>query len=231
MSSAARSTTSASGSAPPSSRAERDGLDHDALGAAPGGARSAAVGELVPGEDQLRLGVAEVERDLALLEQHVHRHDDAAGAQHAVVGDRELGHVREHHPDAVAGLEAALDAAAPATRAVAVVELRVGDHGVVEAQRRRIRVPLPRSRSGCRRGSRSSSVLLVGGRMREKLAEPAALRTWEPRALNRAGAIVRAPNQMLAPGRRPGGPRSGSRSGRSRGAGRNRSARRSVPSR
>src|SRR6185437_5038616 len=58
---------------------------------------SRLVFERVPGEDQPGAAVAEVERDLAPLEQHVHRHDDAAGAQHRVVDDRELGDVGEHH--------------------------------------------------------------------------------------------------------------------------------------
>ena len=46
----------------------------------------------------------EVELDLTRLEQRVHRHDYAAGPQDAVVDGRELGHVRQHDRDPVAGL-------------------------------------------------------------------------------------------------------------------------------
>ncbi len=93
---------------PASNRPNASGLDQQALGAGLGRAGLGGVRELVPGEDQLGLRVAEVERDLALLEQYVHRHNDSAGAEHAVVGDRELGNVRQHDPDAVARLEAAV---------------------------------------------------------------------------------------------------------------------------
>ena len=64
---------------------ELAGLDQQALGARLLGAGLGVVGEPVPGEQQLGPGVRQVEGDLALLEQHVHRHDDAAGPQHAVV--------------------------------------------------------------------------------------------------------------------------------------------------
>ena len=39
------------------------------------------LGELLPGEHELRSRVAQVERDLAFLEQRVHRDDDRAGPQ------------------------------------------------------------------------------------------------------------------------------------------------------
>ena len=64
-------------------------LDEDALGAGLGSAPGLGVlGEALPGEQQLGARVLQVEGHLALLEQHVHRHDDAAGAQHAVVDRR-----------------------------------------------------------------------------------------------------------------------------------------------
>ena len=88
-------------------------LDEQALGARLLGAGLGVVGEPVPGEDQLGPRVRQVVGDLALLEQHVHRHDDAAGPQHAVVADREVRDVGQHDPDPVAALEAVL---APAAR-------------------------------------------------------------------------------------------------------------------
>ena len=94
------------GSTSASDLLELAGLDHDAVGAGLVRARLRVVGEAVPREQQLGAGVAEVEGDLAALEQHVHRHDDAAGAQHAVVEDREVRDVGQHDPDAVARLDA-----------------------------------------------------------------------------------------------------------------------------
>ena len=93
-------------------RREARRLDLDQLDAGVGGALARLGGEAVPGEQQLRAGVLQVEGDLAPLQQHVHRHDDAAGAQHAVVGDRELGDVGQHHADPVARLDAPSRAAA-----------------------------------------------------------------------------------------------------------------------
>ena len=90
MSSSAVSARPAAGSCSASSRREALRLDLDQLGAGVGGPAAGLLGEAVPGEQQLRAGVLQVEGDLAPLQQHVHRHDHAAGAQHAVVGDREL---------------------------------------------------------------------------------------------------------------------------------------------
>ena len=69
---------------------ELAGLDHDALGAGLLRAGVRVVGEALPGEQQLRPGIAEIEGDLAALEEHVHRHHNAAGAQHPVVADGEV---------------------------------------------------------------------------------------------------------------------------------------------
>ena len=71
-------------------RLELAGLHEHAFGVRLLGAGARGVGELVPGQEDLRPGVAEVEGDLALLEQAVHRHDGRAGAQRAVVADREV---------------------------------------------------------------------------------------------------------------------------------------------
>ena len=105
MSSGSRSTTSRRGSTPAEQLLELARLDHDALGAGLLRAGLRVVGEALPGEHQLGPGVAEVEGDLAALEQHVHRHHDAAGSQHAVVTDAEVRDVRKHDSDAVARLE------------------------------------------------------------------------------------------------------------------------------
>ncbi len=75
----------------------------------------------------------QVELDLAALEQHVHRHHDAAGAQHAVVDDAEVRDVREHDPDAVARLEPAL-LQQPGDPCGALVEHGVVGHRVVELE-------------------------------------------------------------------------------------------------
>jgi len=71
----------------------------------------------------------EVERHLALLEQHVHRHHHAARPQHAVVDDGELRHVREHDPDAIAGVQAA-GAQRRGDPGARRIELGVGDDHV-----------------------------------------------------------------------------------------------------
>ena len=71
-------------------------------------AAAGLVGERVPGEHQPGPGVAQVVGDLPRLEQRVHRDDHAAGAENAVVHHGDLGHVRHHDADPVAGLEAAL---------------------------------------------------------------------------------------------------------------------------
>ena len=83
-------------------------LDDDALGGRLFRTRPRRLGALVPGEEEAGRRIGQVERDLALLEQHVHRHDDAARAQDAVVGDRELRDVREHQADGVAVAQAEL---------------------------------------------------------------------------------------------------------------------------
>ena len=83
-------------------------LDEDALGARRLGPGLRVAGKSLPREQDLRARVLEIERDLAALEQHVHRNHDAAGAQHAVVADGKMGDVGEHDPDAVAGLEPGL---------------------------------------------------------------------------------------------------------------------------
>ena len=72
------------------------------------GAAACLVRERMPGEDQPGPGVAEVVGDLPRLEQGVHRDDDAAGAEHAVVHHGDLRDVGHHDADPVAGLEAAL---------------------------------------------------------------------------------------------------------------------------
>jgi hypothetical protein len=93
------------------------------------------LGEVVPGEEDLGARVLEVERDLAALEQDVHRDDDAARAQDPVVDDGEVGDVREHDPDTVAALEALVLEQLRDPRG-ALVEHRVVDDGVVELERR-----------------------------------------------------------------------------------------------
>ena len=134
MSPSSRSATSATGSAAPTSCSNLPGLDEHALGAGLLGARLRGLGELVPGEQQLRAGVAEVEADLALLEQRVHRHDDRAEPQRAEEDEREVRDVGQHQPDAVAGLDA-LGAQQAGDVAAAALERGVGQHEVVELDR------------------------------------------------------------------------------------------------
>ena len=55
---------------------------------------SGRLGELVPGDEHRAPASDEVVGDLARLEQRVHRHDDRAEAQRAVVDDREVRDVR-----------------------------------------------------------------------------------------------------------------------------------------
>ena len=105
VSSSSVSASSVVGSRSPSSSAKASGSTSISSTPASAAPSRASVGEAVPGEQQLRAGVLEVEGDLAPLQQHVHRHDDAAGAEHAVVGDRELEDVGQHHPDPVALLQ------------------------------------------------------------------------------------------------------------------------------
>jgi hypothetical protein len=108
------------------------GLDLDQLRPGLGGSLPGLLGEAVPGEQQLRAGVLEVEGDLAPLQEHVHRHHDAAGAEDAVVADRELEHVRQHQPDSVAPPQALLAQQRGEPGAV-VVELAVGQLERAEA--------------------------------------------------------------------------------------------------
>src|SRR3954447_9180468 len=95
---------------------------------------SAASAKPCPGEQQLRPRVAEVEGDLALLEQRVHRDGDGAEAQGPIERDREVRNVREHDPDAVAGLDA-LRPQQPRDPLGRRVERAVRDDRVVEADR------------------------------------------------------------------------------------------------
>ena len=122
---------------------EVPGLDQQAVGMRPVAAGVRRVGQLVPGEQQPRLGVGQVVLDLTLLEEHVHRHDHAAAAQDAVVDRCEVRHVRKHHSDAVArahalGLEQTGDAAR------GLLQAAVGQRQVVELDR----VPVRRARGG-----------------------------------------------------------------------------------
>ena len=96
------------------------------------------LGEVMPCENELGVGVAQVKSDLSLLEQHVHGHNHAPCAQYAVVSERKIRNVRQHYPDSVARLHAQLEEQAgdPSGR---LVQLRVGHHILVEPQRR----PLP----------------------------------------------------------------------------------------
>ena len=115
-------------------------LDDDHLGSGYLGAFLGRLREAVPREHQPRARIREVEADLSPLQQHVHRHDHAAGAQHAVVDGAEVRHVREHDPNAVAWLQTPLlqQAGHPGR---ALVEHVVGEDAVVELQRGPIAVP------------------------------------------------------------------------------------------
>ncbi len=112
---------------------ERAGLDGDQLGAGLLGAGGGGLLEVAPAEHDLGARVLQVERDLAALEQHVHRDDDAARTQHAVVGEREVRDVREHDPDPVALLHP-LGLEQPGDPRAALVEGVVVDDDVVELQ-------------------------------------------------------------------------------------------------
>ena len=79
VSSPARSTIRR-GVDPGEERRKLAGLTSDALGSGLGGAGLRRLGETVPREDDLRLGIAEVEGNFALLEQDVHRHHDRTRA-------------------------------------------------------------------------------------------------------------------------------------------------------
>ena len=105
VSSAARLAMSGSGSIVASSRSNSPGATATSPAPAARAASVGRVGKLVPSEQVASARVLHVVLDLALLEQRVHRYDHAPGPQDAVVDDGELGHVRQHDPDPVAGLE------------------------------------------------------------------------------------------------------------------------------
>ena len=112
-------------------RFELAGFHEHALGVRLLGAGVRGVGKLMPGEEDLRPGVAEVEGHLALLEQAGHRHDDRAGAKHTVVADREIRDVGQHDPDSVPRLDA-LGAQETGRAGSGGVERGVGQLGVIE---------------------------------------------------------------------------------------------------
>jgi hypothetical protein len=105
VSESSRSTSSARGSCWAEEALELARLDEHELGAGLVGARLAASAKSCQGEEQLGLGIRQVERRLASLEQDVHRDDGRARAQRAVVGEREVRDVRQHDADAVARLD------------------------------------------------------------------------------------------------------------------------------
>jgi hypothetical protein len=113
---------------------ERARLDGDEAG--PGRLRALGGfgGDRVPGEDERGAGVAQVVLDLAGLQQRVHRDHHGAGAQHPVVEDRELHHVRQHQPDAVARSDASRGEQPRRSRG-ALVQVPVGQGQIVEPDR------------------------------------------------------------------------------------------------
>ena len=129
--------------APRQQRVERARLDDDHLGVVrPGPGR---LRERVPGEQDAGARVGHVVRDLALLEQHVHRHDRGACAQRAVVADREVHDVRQHHPDAVARLDVVL-AQQPGDQPRCPLQRGVRQRDAVLADRRAVAVARRRRR-------------------------------------------------------------------------------------
>ena len=132
--------------------AEAGRIDDDRLRVRVLGAAARFVRELVPGEDQPGPGVAEVIGDLSPLEQRVHRDDHTACAEHAIVGDGELGDVGLHDPDPVAGLEAALPQH-PGDPGARLVEFGVCGRGVIHAHGHPVGVRTHRVRQvGCEVG-------------------------------------------------------------------------------
>ena len=119
-------------------------VDGDGFGVGELRAGLGLVTEGGPDEHQLRPGVAEVVRDLALLEQRVHRHGDRPDAQDRVVQDREVRHIGQHESDPVTGLNAAFLQQPCGSRAVRV-QLGVGHGRIVEADRDVVRVGLRRA--------------------------------------------------------------------------------------
>ncbi len=95
---------------------------------------------LVPLEEQDGAGVPQVVLGLALLQERVQRHHDAAGAQDGVVQDDELGHVREHQRNAVARAQA-LGAQQRGGLRAQPVQFGVGGGLRPEPQRRAARQP------------------------------------------------------------------------------------------
>ena len=85
-------------------------------------------------DQQRRLRVLEVVRDLGRREQHVERHHRAARVEDPEVRDRELGHVRHHHRHVLPGPHAAL-VQARRHAARGAVELGVGERALVQADR------------------------------------------------------------------------------------------------
>ena len=113
--------------------------DDEAVGAGLSGTERGGFGAPRRGEDEAGLRVAEVVGDLALLQQRVHRYHDGTGAQDAVVDDRELGDVGQHDRDPVTRAHLAL-AQQSGDPGAALVEVRIGQHGVVEPDGRAVRV-------------------------------------------------------------------------------------------
>ncbi len=134
MSWAPRSTTSSTGAVVDEEGAEGGRVDPDQVDTRARGALSGLLGHPVPGEDQPGARVAEVVADLPRLEQWVHRHDDPAGTEHAVVDGGEVREVRQHDGDFVARLDAPVLEQASDTRA-ALAELSERHHRVTEADR------------------------------------------------------------------------------------------------
>ncbi len=98
------------------------------------------VGEAAVGDQCPCAGVLQLERDLRRLEQHVHRHHDAAGLEYAEVGDDELRDVRQLQTDPVARREAGRREAGrdPVGQ---LVELRIAELAVAQDHRRLARRP------------------------------------------------------------------------------------------
>ena len=80
-----------------------------------------------------------MERDLAILEQRIHRHHDGAQPQRPVEQDREVRDVRQHQPDPVAGADA-FRRQQPGHVARRALERRVRQLQVVELERRAVAV-------------------------------------------------------------------------------------------
>jgi len=139
------------------SRLHQHALGARVLRTAVGGVR-----ELRPGEDELRAGVTQVEGDLAILQQRVHRHDRRSRAQRAVVVDREVRDVGQHDPDAIARLHS-LRAQHPRDPGSGLVERGVGQLAVVELDRDAVGA---RRRSAGEQVGKVRHVGLLGSRSR-----------------------------------------------------------------